>query len=221
MSRTMTESFCAMCGSSTKHDIIGSDRQEGTNEDPQEAWCELHEMVKCRGCGSVSMRHSYQTSSEDKPTVDYIPHRRTRYFPGPAWTLGLEPDFNAPQGTCDLMAESYRANEEGLYRLAAMGIRAALESVMIHKVGDQGKWVLNIDAFEKAGYLSLRERTTLDTIIKAGDAAIHRGWEPDRENVSTLLTISTAIIAKIYFQEPRAETLELKVPKRPPRVPKT
>ena len=203
----ITDSFCAMCGGPTKHDIIGADRQVGSSENPNETSYELHEMVKCRGCGHVSMRNTHQNASEDMPTVDYVPSRPMGISPAPLWTLGLEPDFNVPEGTCGLVAEAYRANEEGLYRLATMGVRAALESVMIDKVGDQGRWIQNVDAFEKAGYLSVRERTTLDTIIKAGDAAIHRGWEPTRESVSTLLTISTAIIEKIYFHEARAERL--------------
>ena len=174
----ITDSFCAMCGGPTKHDIIGADRQVGSSENPNETSYELHEMVKCRGCGHVSMRNTHQNASEDMPTVDYVPSRPMRISPAPLWTLGLEPDFNVPEGTCGLVAQAYRANEEGLYRLATMGVRAALESVMIDKVGDQGRWIQNVDAFEKAGYLSVRERTTLDTIIKAGDAAIHRGWEP-------------------------------------------
>jgi hypothetical protein len=75
-----------------------------------------------------------------------------------------------------------------------MGVRAAPESVMIDRVGDRGKFVANIDAFQKAGYLSERQRGTLDAVLGAGYAAIHRGWEPTNEDARTLVDIAEGLI---------------------------
>jgi hypothetical protein len=57
-----------------------------------------------------------------------------------------------------------------------MGIRSALENVMIDRVGDQRYFKINMDAFQKAGYLSVRQRGSLESILEAGHAATHRGW---------------------------------------------
>ena len=55
----------------------------------------------------------------------------------------------------DLFLEIYQAVCGGQLRLAVMGVRALIEQVMIHKVGDNGSFVKNLDAFQKAGYISL------------------------------------------------------------------
>src|SRR5205823_3528836 len=94
-----------------------------------------------------------------------------------------------------LMQEVYTAVQNELYRLAAMGIRAALEYVMIEKIGDQHTFKDKVDAFVVAGYLSVRQALNLQSILDAGHAAIHRGWEPTMNDVNTLLDITESIIA--------------------------
>jgi hypothetical protein len=100
-------------------------------------------------------------------------------------------------------------------RLAAMGIRAALESVMIEKVGDRGNFKANMIAFQEAGYLSLRQAISLESILEAGHATIHRGWEPTNDDITTLLDITESIIESVYLHENRVRALDKNVPKRP------
>jgi hypothetical protein len=113
------------------------------------------------------------------------------------------------------MSEVYTAVQNDSRRLAAMGIRAALESVMIEKVGDQRSFNANVDALQKAGYLSLRQALSLNSILEAGHAAIHRGWEPTNHDIVTLLDIAENIIEVVYLHEHRVRDLDKNVPKRP------
>ena len=99
-----------------------------------------------------------------------------------------------------------------------MGIRAALESVMRDKVGDKENFRKYIEAFRECGYLTLRDEGMVNTVIEAGHAASHRGWNPTSENILTALEILDALIVKIYHHEPRAERLEREVPPRQPKV---
>jgi len=46
-----------------------------------------------------------------------------------------------------------------------MGIRATLETVMIDKVGDHHRFSANVDEFQKAGYLSVRQAGPTDSDI--------------------------------------------------------
>jgi hypothetical protein len=75
-----------------------------------------------------------------------------------------------------------------------------------------------LDQFEKVGYLSERQRTVLDTILEAGHASIHRGWEPTEDDIRTLLDITESVIENVYFHEARAAHLEKAVPKRLPKA---
>jgi len=221
MPRTETKSICAKCGGPTQHVIIGSTIEEGTLEpwsgSQGETWSERHEMVQCCGCGSVSMRHTYESLSEEAPTISYTykDDLKTTTF-APFWTLGF--DFEIPSRVGSLVAESYIAHYHGLYRLAGMGIRAALESVMLDKVGYKENFGMYIKAFRECGYLSVRDDGMIDAVIEAGHAATHRGWDPTSENISTALEILAALIVKLYHHEPRAARLEKEVPPRPLRA---
>src|SRR5260370_4677386 len=129
-------------------------------------------MLKCRGCDSVTVRHTF--GYEDTKVVYYPPAKNRR---APLWTneilseIGL---FPIPASICALMSEIYTAVQNDSRRLAAMGIRAALEQVMIDKVSDQGRFAANVDALQKKGYLSTRQALVLSSILDAGHATIHR-----------------------------------------------
>jgi hypothetical protein len=95
-----------------------------------------------------------------------------------------------------------------------MGIRATLENVMTDRVGDHGTFGRNVDAFQRAGYLSERQRGNLDTLLEAGHAAVHRGWSPTEQDISTLLDIAESVIATAYLHDQPADALGRKIPPR-------
>jgi hypothetical protein len=97
-----------------------------------------------------------------------------------SFDMGDFPEATIHETIRRIMHEVYIALQNSSRSLCAMGIRATLECAMIDKIGDHGKFITNLDEFEKAGYLSVRQRTALDTIVNAGHAAIHRGSEPPR-----------------------------------------
>lgn len=96
-----------------------------------------------------------------------------------------------------------------------MGIRAALEAVMIERIGDQGNFAKNLVVFLNAGYLSVRQDGNLRSILEAGHATIHRGWNPTESDISTLLDIAESIVETVYLHDHRVRDLDKKVPKRP------
>jgi len=95
-----------------------------------------------------------------------------------------------------------------------MGIRAALENVMTDKVGDHGTFVRNVDAFQRAGYLSERQRGQLDNLLQAGHAASHRGWQREEQEMKTLLDITESVIESVYLHDQAADALGRKIPPR-------
>jgi hypothetical protein len=86
--------------------------------------------------------------------------------------------------------------------------------MMIEKVGDRRTFKEKVDAFQQAGYLSLRQAINLQSILDAGHATIHRGWEPTEKDVNTLLDITESIIATVYLHEDLVRHLDDEVPKR-------
>ena len=198
-----------------------------------EAWyITSTELLKCYGCDCVIVRQKTcmgeEMRSEDELRRDFGDDWKdflviVHYPPvsarrKPAWLI---PDSAAhrliPENVRELMEEIYTALQNGSLRLVAMGTRAVLETIMVSETGGRGKFQKNMDAFLEGGYLSLRQRHTVEAILEAGHATIHRRWKPTSANVSALMDITESVIETTYLHEPRARDLEAVVPRRLPR----
>jgi hypothetical protein len=88
----------------------------------------------------------------------------------------------------DLLTEVYKALRNGMPRVAAMGVRAILETIMVEKIGDRGTFKANIDAFQAAGHIGQMQRTLVNSVLDVGGATIHRGYAPARKTSSRCST---------------------------------
>jgi hypothetical protein len=114
----------------------------------------------------------------------------------------------------EILSEVYRAVANNQYRLAAMGIRAALEQVMIMMVGDLRTFDEKLDAFQDKGYISLLQRDAMRATLNVGDAAMHRGHLPTDDDLSLALDIVEGVFAPIFAHRDKAEQLGAAVPPR-------
>ena len=217
-----TKSHCNHCGCLTNHDVLAAETRDFEDEDG--ASSELFEMLNCCGCDDVSLRHTDKSSLGGDAFVQCFPPKIERRMPNWVYLplyeeLGTsEGPLPIPEEICRLMHEIFTAAANNSPRLVAMGARAVIEYVMIDKVGDQRSFVRNADAFEKAGYLSVRQRGHLDAIVEAGHASIHRGWAPPDSVVLTLLQITERIIEVAYLHDSPAERLAGLIPRRRTRT---
>jgi hypothetical protein len=215
MTRKM-RNHCRSCGRSTQHEVLADDETiTPWDRDGDFKLIDRYTMIKCMGCGTAALRWVFGIDGDPGTfkEVIYPPPmiRRT-----PAWATDALQGLVIPQPILDLMRETYVAVQNDLTRLAAMGVRAALEQVMIEKVGDQKSFNNNLSHFEQDGYISARQRKLLASILEAGHAAIHRAWQPTRMDVSHLLDIAESIIESVYLHEGHAVVLEARVPRRNP-----
>src|SRR5215469_6729220 len=61
--QNMTKAHCNRCGHKTNHDVLHSERTEGSEMiDDEQAfkfdWWDRYEMLRCRGCERVTLRHT-------------------------------------------------------------------------------------------------------------------------------------------------------------------
>lgn len=218
-----TKAHCNACGGSRNHEVLWSENSRWEGDGEAEGICggDTYELVKCRGCGSVKLRLE-EWCSEDEcdeqgnliPRVTYYPSAAFR--PRPRWLvdLMLQATWNDDNSVHDLLSEIYVALQNDQRALAAMGIRALLEKVMIEKSGDRGNFVSNLKAFEDAGYVSRMQRERLETILEAGHAAIHRFYKPSKVDLVTLVDIAESLIESIYIHGAKIERLKNGIPPR-------
>lgn len=113
-----------------------------------------------------------------------------------------------------LLNEVYEALHGGQNELAAMGIRALLERVMVNKVGDQGTFERNLNAFHSGGFISLVQRDNLSSILEMGHGAMHREFSPTTSDIILALDIVEGALAPIFHHQRAAEEISNKVPPR-------
>ncbi len=203
---------CSVCARETYHNVLYSTRgSDGVTE---------YALIECGGCGRVSMREEVKAppGHEFDPFVHYYPSPVSRQKPKwlwefPWWIEGEEHTRELRH----LLLEVYEAVAGGQLRLAAMGIRALLEQVMVSKVGDQGSFTRNLDAFHDRGFISLVQRDAMSAILDAGHAVTHRSFNPRKEDLDTALDIAEGIVAAIYVHTEAATKIADRVPPRPPR----
>jgi len=144
-----TISHCNKCGPSTYHDVLALSEADAytkfMSSRKDDSWNQWYEMLRCRGCGQVSLRCTEGYTSKGYTTTYYPPaiaRRTPPWVDYVSWVL-FEGNDEVPLDICNIMKEVYIALQNNSRRLCAMGIRATLEHTMIDKIGDHGKFVIN------------------------------------------------------------------------------
>ncbi len=212
---------CSSCVRETTHEVLF----EVSRASPDDDSGSIYKLLSCAGCGTISMMDIFLSTFDG--TENYAPgDALVQFYPAPVsrkepeWASWL--DFKISElDLVSLLKEIYQAVHGGQYRLAAMGIRALLEQVMVTKVGDVGGFDKKLDAFQKAGFISLIQRDAMRATLDVGDAAMHRAFRPDERELQTALDITEGVMAAIYSHQKAAEKLGDRVPPRkaPPRAP--
>jgi len=114
----------------------------------------------------------------------------------------------------DLLNEIYSALFSGNNRLVMMGARTVADIALTDKLGDIGGFAQKLDEAEKKGWITPAHRKVLAAAIDAGNAAAHRGYRPDKDQLDLVLDIVEHLIQLLYVLESNAKDLAKKTPQR-------
>lgn len=179
-----------------------------------------YEILECAGCGHVVFRHvathsqNYDNEGNPIEIVTYSPPKQVRKKLSLISTVAGGIQFVMKKMISELLDEIYIALHSECPRLAAMGVRALIEHVVIDKVGDNGSFQKNLIEFEKQGYLSSSERAILDIALEVGHASIHRSHKPDLDVLNTCLDIAESLVNRLYLWPQQAKSINKTIPER-------
>jgi Domain of unknown function (DUF4145) len=205
---------CSSCVRTTSHDVLFAIE----DRDDDFETIDEYQLLRCRGCSTISMAHHRRWLRDGSVDHEYHPSPVSRKEPDWIW-IGVRGDQKGFD-LIGLLREVYQAVYGGQYRLAAMGIRALLEQVMILKVGDLPSFDKKLDAFQEQGYVSLIQRDAMRATLDVGDAAMHRAFKPTEQDLKVALDIVEGVFAPIFSHAQAVERLADRVPPRAPRPPK-
>lgn len=199
---------CSGCLHDTRHRILHETSSQ------LEDRIVTHRMLQCCGCGNVCLAEQVLFTDDGQKEFAFYPSPISRKEP--PWLLSLVLGSNG--NLAGLLHEIYQAIHGAQYRLAAMGLRALLEQIMVSTVGDQGTFENNLNLFHTEGYISLIQRDTINNILQIGHGAMHRAYRPTEEDLKLALDIVEGVMASLYHHQRAAEEAAERVPPRPRRA---
>lgn len=206
-----TTAPCSSCIRKTAHKVLHE--RSVTEEDRITTYV----MLECSGCRRVSLGEQVRFIPDGTIEHNYYPSPVSRKEPD--WLLFLTIGFSENKDDGELGAllhEIYQAVHGEQYRLAAMGVRALLERVMISKVGDCGSFENQIKAFQEGGYISSIQRDAMTATLEVGHAAMHRAYRPTEQDLTIALDVVEGVMAPLYRHRDEAKKMANRVPPRQP-----
>jgi len=224
MTNNTTKAHCNECLGERNHEILYAKEKYFGGDEQGPDFFTKHELLKCLGCERIVYRVSEWNDMERDADNNYIVSYQ--YYPPaisrayPQWLsylhhLGyVEKDGAEYIYIYHILKEIYIGLQNDSIRLATLGIRALLENIMVHKVGDNGSFKKNLDEFEKQGYISHSQNTILNFVLEIGHATMHRAHSPSKADLTTCIDITENLIATIFIHTREATRLSKKIPPR-------
>ncbi len=216
------EGHCPNCGSN-RAEVKVQTKDEHHDHD-FDAVTE-YSVLECRGCGQYYFKSS-SSNSEDydyfenpetgeheqfyRETVNYWPPAAKRRPPEWANEIGFEDRVLG-----SLFDDVYTALSNNLGVLAAIGMRTVFDRASELLKVDSGKtFQQKLDDLKTSGHITAKEVDVLATLIDAGSAAAHRGWQPRPKQLDAMMTILEAFLHRSFLLEEIGAELGKHVPKR-------
>ena len=202
--------FCNRCAHEVKHLLIATREQHGSepyDEQYEISWDTIYDIFECCGCEDVTLRRKYYFSEWDRGDIEitYYPPRIGRRLP--PWKKELSDEMG------QLLEEVYAALQADSRRLAMMGARAVIDIVILNEVGDVGSFAQKLERLQNTGFISVKNREVLEAALDVGNAASHRGYQPERKHVHLVIDIVENLLQTTILQK-TLDGLRNSTPKR-------
>lgn len=216
------ERTCVVHGRTTK-EWQWSDNQGHTVDGGSE-----HLLLECRGCETVfyaridwdseDVQYWYDENGDTQgeysryQQVTYPkPTSRTR----PRWLDSLS---NRDETLYAILNEMYLACDNNSFILAAVGLRTALDrATEMLEIRPALTFDAKLKELKSAGWIGDTEYEILKVVTDAGNAAAHRGWQPDDVQIFHLVQAMEVFLQRAFIVGKLALSIKEKIPPKPQR----
>lgn len=206
--------LCAQCRKVTNHIVLQKHDTSGSTADGDIRWWESHQIVQCAGCDDISFRRTSTCTEDFDPYSGDLTENETLY---PERTQGRTPiegyeDF--PHKTKRVYMETLKALSSGMPLLAAIGLRALIESICLEQKTKSRTLAKGIDELAANGLLSQKQAEFLHNHRFMGNVAAHEIEAPKPEHLIAALEIAETLLKTIYILPEIAEQIKPKTKKK-------
>jgi len=147
----------------------------------------IWKISECMGCEKINLNVFMRCSPfEDDVLIHHFPTKDFRPFP--MWITHLNRD------STELLSEIYLSLNAGNIRLPLMGARTLLDLFIVDKIGDVGSFKNKLQKLVDEKYITNSSRELLELALEYGNATIHRGYKPKKEEINDVLDIIENIL---------------------------
>lgn len=193
---------CSRCSNETKHKTLCSADYRGTATDWDFDWCEVHQIVQCLGCESLSFRKSSSNSEsvcqvgEDEWEVD----EKVELFPPRiSGRKNLQNTQMLPIDSKRIYDEVKLALSISQPTLAGIGIRALVETVCKEKNATGLNLENKIDDLVTKGVLTNEGAEILHGLRFLGNEAAHEGKPHSEAVLSVAFDVVENLLTNAYI----------------------
>jgi len=187
---------CNSCGHPTNHLVVAIrhfaewfEQEEFEGGAPPDVEYE-YAMLECGGCQSISLRADELLDGALFCTNFYPPRVQRKK---PAWSRDL------PIQLQSLVTEIYAALADDSRKLAVMGARTILDTVMTQKAGRLGTFQNRLKVLEAKGFIGKANREILRAALEARSAAAQRAYAPTSDIVNEIMDIIENLLHAVYI----------------------
>jgi hypothetical protein len=194
---------CIKCSGKTAHDVVASVDQSGYAEEVEISWDQKHQIIRCKGCKTLSFR-SEASNSEDYYQIgenEWEYDINEKLYPSRIEGMkDLGPDVvYLPSDLRRVYAETTQALNNDSPVLAGIGLRALVETVCKEKSA-QGK-----DLYEKINDLAAKHVLTpsgaeiLHKVRTLGNKAAHEVKPHTQRQLSLAMSVVEHMLKDVYI----------------------
>lgn len=203
---------CTKCAGKTAHLPLVQVHVQGFDGDSNYSidWSDHHQIVKCLGCKTLSYRIVSSNSEDyyhDEDGACVYAESEKLYPPRVEGRRGLgEETFYLPLKVKQIYEETQVALSVQTPVLAAIGLRALLETVCKEKEAEGGDLFKKIDSLVDKRILTPTGATVLHKIRTLGNAAAHEVKPHTEGQLSLAMDIVEHLLKDVYIIPKQAES---------------
>jgi hypothetical protein len=209
---TKVKVLCQTCKHPTNHEILFSKNTHDQTEDGDIQWWGSYQVIKCCGCDEISFRRTSECTEDIDPYTGNLEAIEVLY---PSRTDGrppIEGYENFPSKTRRIYSEMLKALNHNALILAAIGLRALIESICIEQKTKSKVLAKSIDELADSGLLSKKQVDFLHAHRFMGNVAAHEVVSPKATELVAALDIAETLLKTIYILPEVAEIMSPKSP---------
>ena len=202
---------CSQCNIQTRHEVVSSvDITDDVNDGEIQAWTH-YQIVRCRGCESYSFRRMYACTEDIYITDDgdQILEEKIEIYPArAAGRSKLRNTYHLPSRVRRIYEETYKALCSEMPVLAAVGIRALVETVCKEQNAKGTRLHDQIDNLVKQEVLTGREAEILHKLQFMGNKAAHEVKMHDIQTLNLAFEIAEHLLQGVDIFPEEAARLD-------------